>query len=202
MASDIQSSIKDPDLLALRREVLCTAAARLFRKNGYDRTSIPDISEESGISVGSIYRYVGKKEDLLYLMLQRIAQRLETDVYPIAETKSPASTKLFAFMRAYYRLIDENSDHFYVALRDLALIGEFRQALRKQEKMTYVCFRDILDEGIKGGQFQAVDSEYLAHNLICIGHMWAIQSYKFDGQSIEDYTARQYAMVQRLVGRE
>lgn len=49
----------------LRRTQIAEAAVRCFSRNGLERTSIADITAESGLSVGSIYAHYRNKADLV-----------------------------------------------------------------------------------------------------------------------------------------
>ncbi|MFG2946266.1 TetR/AcrR family transcriptional regulator [Streptomyces adustus] len=49
----------------LRRTQIADAAVRCFSRNGLERTSIADISAESGLSTGSIYAHYRNKADLV-----------------------------------------------------------------------------------------------------------------------------------------
>ncbi len=195
----VQSSIKDIDLLLERRETLCVVAARLFREYGYDRTTIPDLARATGMSVGSIYRYVGKKEDLLYLMLQFIAEQLEESVYPYADAPLDPWPQLKSLMSAYYRLIDRYKDHFYVALRDLRPFEDFRTHLRTQETKTLTCFAKVLSEGCARHAFADVDIDLVANNLVQVGHAWVTRSYRMTARTINDYVDGQFEFVSRAL---
>ena len=48
-----------------KREIIFTKAMQLFRTHGYDNVSVQDISRETGMSVGSIYHFFGKKIGIL-----------------------------------------------------------------------------------------------------------------------------------------
>lgn len=55
------------------RSHLVATALRLFRENGYDRTTMRSIAAEAGVSTGNAYYYFKSKDDLvqeLYLSLQ------------------------------------------------------------------------------------------------------------------------------------
>lgn len=54
----------------LRRDRIREIAARVFAKNGFERTTIRGIAQEGGISAASIYYYFDSKEDLLYQILE------------------------------------------------------------------------------------------------------------------------------------
>ncbi|MFC8828394.1 TetR/AcrR family transcriptional regulator [Streptomyces sp. NPDC057137] len=49
----------------LRRTQIAEAAVRCFSRNGLERTSIADITTESGLSTGSIYAHYRNKADLV-----------------------------------------------------------------------------------------------------------------------------------------
>ncbi|MFC8537501.1 TetR/AcrR family transcriptional regulator [Streptomyces sp. NPDC057249] len=49
----------------LRRAQIAEAAVRCFGRNGLERTSIADITAESGLSAGSIYAHYRNKADLV-----------------------------------------------------------------------------------------------------------------------------------------
>ncbi|MEV7603557.1 helix-turn-helix domain-containing protein, partial [Kitasatospora sp. NPDC089797] len=49
----------------LRRAQITEAAVRCFSRNGLERTSIADITAESGLSTGSIYAHYRSKADLV-----------------------------------------------------------------------------------------------------------------------------------------
>lgn len=199
MERKIQSTIKDQDLLTERRALLCETCAKLFRKNGYHNTTIQNIADESGISVGSIYRYVKTKEDIMYLMLQYYSNLMDVEVYPLVKMNLPPFEKLFLAMRNYYTLIDQNADYFHVSLRDMKLVTGFRSALQQREDMTIDCFSNILKEGISSGDFASVPVEVLSYNLIMFGHVWILRSYRFKGEKIEYYIQQQYELVERLL---
>lgn len=54
-----------PDIPIDRPEQILEAAMSCFAKRGFHQTSMHDISEEAGISVGLIYRYFANKEAVI-----------------------------------------------------------------------------------------------------------------------------------------
>jgi AcrR family transcriptional regulator len=48
------------------KEKINNAALKVFAKKGYDSAKISDISKESNVSVGNIYKYYKSKEDIFY----------------------------------------------------------------------------------------------------------------------------------------
>jgi AcrR family transcriptional regulator len=56
-----------------KRKKLLQAAAKVISTNGYNDSSIKDITEEAQISVGSFYSYFSNKEDVLIALYDEIA---------------------------------------------------------------------------------------------------------------------------------
>jgi AcrR family transcriptional regulator len=54
------------------RTTIAEAAMRLFRRDGYDRTTMRAIAQEAGVSVGNAYYYFGSKEHLIQAFYDRM----------------------------------------------------------------------------------------------------------------------------------
>lgn len=55
-----------------RKREIAEAAARCFRRKGFEATSMGDIIAEAGISAGSIYLHFESKQDLVHQITERI----------------------------------------------------------------------------------------------------------------------------------
>src|ERR671935_2451137 len=62
-----------------RSEEVYAAALRLFREKGYHATSMQDIAEAVGLYKGSLYHYIGGKEELLVQVFERAMGGLGAD---------------------------------------------------------------------------------------------------------------------------
>ncbi|MFT3851876.1 MAG: TetR/AcrR family transcriptional regulator [Ilumatobacteraceae bacterium] len=91
-----------------RNEQIVTAAAELFRTNGYVRTSMADIAAAIGILPGSLYHYIDSKEDLLFAVTDRgnrqLIERVESQ--PLASMSAPDALRLV--MRVHIEEIVKN----------------------------------------------------------------------------------------------
>jgi AcrR family transcriptional regulator len=62
-------------MTADRREILFTAAERLFSRNGYRDVSVEDITRAAGLGTGSFYGYFRSKEELYSAILDRLEKK-------------------------------------------------------------------------------------------------------------------------------
>src|SRR5205823_9853506 len=85
----------------VRSEQVYAAALRLFREKGYHATSMQDIAEALGLYKGSLYHYIGGKEDLLVQVFERALGSLLEEVERIAaDTSQCPSAQLREVIRA------------------------------------------------------------------------------------------------------
>ena len=71
-----------PDRTALRERYdrrqaqVVLDAARVFARQGYDQTSVPQLADELGLAAGSLYHYFGGKEQLLIAICDELMDPL------------------------------------------------------------------------------------------------------------------------------
>ena len=62
------------------QETLIDAAAQLLAEKGADATSVTEIAERAGLSVGALYHHFRDKRALLYAVFQRCGEQLEETI--------------------------------------------------------------------------------------------------------------------------
>src|ERR1700710_17081 len=117
-----------------RSEEVYAAALRLFRQKGYHATSMQDIADAVGLYKGSLYHYIGGKEDLLVQVFERAMGSLVANVERIAADTSLAPTaQLRLIVEAHVVAVSENLDALTVYLHEFrALAGESLAKVRAQ----------------------------------------------------------------------
>lgn len=71
-ARSVGANTKDPELIRDRREQLIRAALEVFQEKGFHATTVRDIGRAAGLTQGTIYNYVRSKEDILFLVCDRV----------------------------------------------------------------------------------------------------------------------------------
>jgi AcrR family transcriptional regulator len=89
-----------------RREQILGCALELFRKQGYDRTSLREISERLGISKSGLYHHFGAKDDLVMSLVGPLLDRIGELAPPDAAIKD--RDELRAFLTSYIDTFIEN----------------------------------------------------------------------------------------------
>lgn len=104
---------------ASSREVLAEAACELFLEQGYDATSVADITRRAGVSRSSFFNYFSSKSDVLWSGLDA---RIDTAVDALGELDADADA---AAVRAILLTVvrDFAPDPLALALRNAAAMG-------------------------------------------------------------------------------
>ena len=62
------SQVTDEKRLQEGQERIAAAALNLFLQNGYHNTSVREIAQKAGLSVGSVFNYFTSKEEILFFL--------------------------------------------------------------------------------------------------------------------------------------
>ena len=109
----------------LDHDRILQATAACLAENGYDDTTIREISRRLGCAVGSIYRYFSDKRELLSVVTQ---QRFE----PVAKA-AEAGRPLSECQRMYLDAARAEPEQYRLMFW-LSIVGPSRTATKKQEK--------------------------------------------------------------------
>ncbi len=150
----IKTKIKDAERVRNRQTQICRGAMKVFQKKGYHAATIREIAKASRISLGSLYDYIEKKEDILFLVHSYILEELYRDYEEITE-------KSGNYVNKFIKLIKEG---FYASsfLRDeiLFIYTETKSLDKKNMKVIlkresdYVSFMEsLIEQGNRQGVF-------------------------------------------------
>lgn len=91
--------------MATKREQLIKQAAKLFLKNGFDRTTIADITKKLEMTSPSIYYYVKSKEGLFNLIFEQGQDIFQSEVIDEINKLDNAENKIKVLIRNTTRLL-------------------------------------------------------------------------------------------------
>lgn len=173
---------KDKKLISSRRAHIAECASKVFIKKGYDTVNIPDIAKACNMSVGSIYRYVGSKEDILYLIINHGIHKERTSIRnTFQDAKSLHSVEAIKLaMRELIKSVDEIQDIVMLSYRTMYLIHpSARKDVLNIEKAIVTVFEKLLISGCNKGVFEIDNIHMVAQTIYVISHIWAIRRSAF-----------------------
>jgi AcrR family transcriptional regulator len=125
--------MQQPDYDRRLDEALDNAEA-LFAKKGFHGASMRDIARAAGVSVAGLYYYLPSKQEALYLVCNRIFDRLEAGTRRLGVASDPIA-RLESFVREHVRFMIGNPDAYRVLLHDMeALQGSHGRDLHARRR--------------------------------------------------------------------
>lgn len=143
------------------------AATKVFSQYGYNGATIRMIAKEAGISVGGVYLYFKNKEELsLFLMKEKIKE-LDERITPILQDNANPSESLKKYFKNAIEFAQENRELILIHSREQGFTFglEIKKEFFKKEK---ALLKNLIDEGIKSGQFSEGNSEEAARLIMSI----------------------------------
>jgi TetR/AcrR family transcriptional regulator, cholesterol catabolism regulator len=190
--------VRDRDILRRKRAELAEIAFDLFVDRGFHCTGIRDIAAAAGLSVGSVFTYFTDKEEILAHIFFEQLGRTEKELLgtlrmTIArETGSgQAPEAVFdAIFTQFLTAVDKLRRFILLAYQETkSLNAAAREALIGREKRVQALIAEAIRYGAQHGRFAPDDIELKAHNIVVLGHAWAIRHWMFADamKSIDEY---------------
>ena len=141
-----------------RKQQIEDAASTLFRERGYAATSVRDIAHALDMQGGSLYAHVASKEDVLWAIVVRAADRFNAEVGPIAASDRTAARKLRKMIRAHVAVVTSAQKDAAVFLDEWRFLSPERRATIAARRDDYESlFRQAIAQGVASGEFGRVD---------------------------------------------
>ncbi len=167
------------------------AAAALFHRQGFDRTTMQEIAAASSLTKGSIYHHIRGKQALLYEILQHTLDRSLPTLEQIAAAPLPAAERLRRAVRLHILTLVCDRDNVACFVEEgRGLAPEYQAAHLAARDRYEALFRRIVEDGIESGEFAPTDIRLAGFAVLGMVN-WMVRWYRPDGQrSAEEIAAR------------
>lgn len=178
-SKQINTQIKDADLVRRKHLQIALGASKLFIKKGYGQTSMREISKAAGLTIGNLYDYITKKEDVLYLVFDVFhsmwVNKLEEEgVFEISDPIGQFNTAIQKMLE----LVDAYRDMVLLMYTESKLLPkDFLKVILEKEGGLVRCFEDILERGIKKGVFKVKDPFFVANIIVYLLSLWPLRGW-------------------------
>ena len=115
-------------------EGVLAVAVQVFNENGYEGTSMDDISQRLGIAKSAIYHHVRSKEELLSMAIDRALDGLFAVATEVERRPDPAITRLELLVRGSVEVLIERLPYVTLLLRVRGNTDTERRALARRRQ--------------------------------------------------------------------
>jgi AcrR family transcriptional regulator len=184
------STIRD-----IRQAAILEAARDLFSRQGFHKTTMPEIAKAAGASVGLIYYHFDNKADILVAIVKEFHDSGLMALKGPQDSTDPGK-RLDAAIRDLFMEFDRYSKVFVILYKDLPAVSrEERQQIYALEEETVHRVVMLIEEGQRAGKFapDIPNVELLAANIVGLGHLWALKKtwYFASRLTLAEYTNTQ-----------
>jgi AcrR family transcriptional regulator len=188
------------------REKIVISAARLIVKKGFLKTSVRDIAEHCGISMGKLYYYLKSKNDILTLFLAYSTSTSDASNRRMMKNlkKKKAVPALKEMMVQAINYLDDTQDiQVFWSQEARNLNRRNLRRLLKTNSMATLIFQKILEKGNEEGVFDVQEPAMVAQNIQMICEMWATRRWYLQKlYTLDEYIEMQIDNVLKMVMAE
>jgi TetR/AcrR family transcriptional regulator, cholesterol catabolism regulator len=192
---EVQASVKDERLVEKRRDQMIKGAITLFKQKGFHRTTTREIARAAGFSIGTLYEYIRKKEDILYLVVDRMYDQIRDRLQEDLDTNQGTVESLKLSIAYYFREMAEMQEEVLVMYQEAKSLSKdaLPYVLNKEIQMVGL-FENVIENCVRNGELDLDEKQtkLFAHNLFVEGQMWGFRRWALQ----KVYTLEEYIDLQ------
>ena len=192
----ITSSIKDEALVKKRLNQLQKGAVQLFKQKGFHRATTREIAKAAGFSIGTLYEYIRKKEDVLFLVCDAVHDEVKTRMENVIDRNSTSEEALRQAVFAYFQIMGRMQDEVLILYQELKALPKEDQEYVMQKEREMV---GILERVISNSYANVLDEKnvkLVANNVYVQGQMWGFRRWLIQKEfTLQEYMEMQFQLL-------
>ncbi|MEZ5175554.1 MAG: TetR/AcrR family transcriptional regulator [Acidimicrobiia bacterium] len=175
------------------RDRIRLEGAALFRRKGFNGTSMSELAEAVGITKSSLYHHFPSKQALLSEIIERTVRRVTPLVEDVADMHVPAAERLrLAVILHTVGAIEDRDAVACFTDEGRYLDTEYMAAHLARRDAYEAVFRRLLEEGYEAGEFVAQDFGVAVKAILGMCNS-VIRWYRPDGAKTAHEIAEDFA---------
>ena len=174
---------------------------KLSSKIGFHEMSLRDLSNETGISMGGLYSYVTKKDDIANMVLDIVGLVSEENNNKVLEEPDELMRLEYAIKYHLYSSTLLQPWFFFLYFETRSLSNENQVHSKNIELNTIHAFENIINSGVKKGVFDVNSAYFVAQTILIVLQDWYLKPWKHKQKdmSLEEYSDYLFIMVKKLL---
>ena len=157
----------------VRRTEILAHAEKIFSAKGFHETTMAQIAEASGFSIGSLYHFFSGKEELYSVMVMEKVRLMYDEIMGAVSREPSIDGKIRALVISHFAYVEHHIDFYRLLLgHESGLRSKGLKKLRERildEHRKHVGWIEVLlQEGIRLRVIRALDTKSLANALMGI----------------------------------
>ena len=148
------------------------------RNKGFHNATMRDIATASRMSLGSLYDYIEKKEDVLFLIhkevLDQIYSRME-DI--IGGLKDPLAQLEKVFDELFALTVNLREEMLLIYTETKSLPKEYLHVILERESEFVAKYTALIERGVQQGVFKCENPDLLANIMVFVGSIIPLRGW-------------------------
>jgi AcrR family transcriptional regulator len=164
----VKARIKNPELVQKKHQLIAAKATKLFIKKGFSNTTMRDISKATKITLGNLYSYIKRKEDVLCLVFELFHQSWAKDLERkgVLDIEDPQEQIRMA-VRTMLLSSRYCQDEIKLMYRESRFLPpKFLKMAMEKDGQLILAFEKMIMRGVERGVFQVEDPFYAANMIV------------------------------------
>ena len=198
----IKTKVTDPHLVLKKQQQICKGAIQVCRGKSFHAATIREIAIASSMSLGSMYDYIEKKEDILFLVHKEILRQIY-DRFDEAMRKhnEPVEQLKEVFESLYNLTVDLREETLFIYTETKSLTGTYLHEILKRESEFVDRIRRLIERGIRKGVFHCDSPDLFANIMVFIGTVIPLRGWNIlSGHSAAEVKNMLECMILRYLG--
>lgn len=145
----------------MRKDRILEGALSVFKTKGLDGATMDEIALGSGFGKATLYYYFKSKEDVFSAILEDGWKKIWDSIEPVfGETNSPRKT----FVNLLIKIAEYAKDRpglFEFLFNAPKAVKLEDQPWKEYQQRLYVVIQELLEDGIKAGEFPQINSQLM-----------------------------------------
>ena len=135
------------------KETILQVASNIFKKFGFQKTTVDEIAKAARKAKGSIYYYFKNKDEIFQSVVEKEYQHLKDELLKVVNKKEDSFYKLKDFFVTRIKIMYESQNFSEILNNDYFKYFHFSQNISKKFKNQEKIFvKSILSEGVKNDE--------------------------------------------------
>jgi len=169
-----------------RRADIIRAATKVMGSKGFANATMKEIAAEAGMHVPTMYQYVRSKDELLYLICDDWFELMNQLHDKTVAGGGTAAERLARSMRALIVASETHRTAIRLIVRETPLL---QPGIRLRSHARWISFVqrfvEIIEEGVRDGEFDPIEAHVAAHMIQALCEMWAIRRVLLNRHGLE-----------------
>ena len=173
-----------------KKDVIIRKAAALFRKKGFNASSMRELADSIGVEAPSLYNHIGSKSELLHEICIKIGNSFTDHLQMVETSDLPVIEKLETLIRFHIHMMLESFDEVFVSNHEFKFLPEPMLAsfvmTRKQYESRMV---ELVKTGIRKKEIRNIHPHVAVLTILSAVRgleFWQRHKKELDIQSLEN----------------